>query len=67
MAWYKGNKPTKVERYLHERRLDDAHELVQDWMDRDLIALRCDQWEQVHETMAEEIRELIETGRYIAL
>ena len=67
MAWYKGNKPTKVERYLHERRLDDAYELVQDWMDRDLIALRCDRWEQVHDTMAEEIRNLIETGRYIAL
>jgi len=57
--WYKGSEPKGMETFLHEKRLQQAEELVQDWLSREIIDLYRD---DDIDALAEEIRDLMETG-----
>jgi len=48
-----------METFLHEKRLQQAEELVQDWLSREIIDLYRDDDIDV---LVEEIRDLMETG-----
>ena len=58
--WYKGAKPTKMERFLHSRMNNNAWELVYDWISRGVIQDAADV-----DTIVEEIQDLAETGNSI--
>jgi len=58
--WYKGVKPTKMERFLHARTNNNAWELVYDWISRGVIQDAADV-----DTIVEEIQDLAETGNSI--
>ena len=60
--WFKGNKPTQMERFLHERLGSECDALVQDLIHREVIVVPDDGDIPV---ISEEIRDLAETGRSI--
>jgi len=57
--WHKGNKPTRMEEYLHQCRLNESYELIMDWIGNGLI-ISPDS--RTIDRMTEEMRDLMETG-----
>ena len=57
--WHKGNRPTRMEEYLHQCRFNEAYELVMDWVANGLIIIPND---SDIDRLCEEMRDLMETG-----